>query len=638
MIREPKETGLQERCFYAVREHFAVLGADAVLDLPAPLIETLLPYLTVCQLDELQPRLNQRGISTYYGWVRVLQFMSRKLFHTVDLLTEDEVKHEVMRMLFTTIFYGYKNSYVVKNSTNLNTPSFLWTAAKCIRQFVVSGSRVEPLQRLTAEQRPLLGLLEKQIRSIVGFQAVDLSKKKAETALYVVHRLLDHGAASEVLVQEGSPILLAWLLHGRGSEFVSLELKRLMDVEKESSSASVQAAAAENNEVAPCKRRKIDSQSEMEQQGKASLTVDPDVLCHTFSPCDGPSPGPCPRGQISVLEIRHCDSDCLSVLNSALPTFFCLRSLTIHNYFTFSDTDVWNLACALKRLSDNPRSSLTQLNVSYLSKAKLMDVLLDANPRMTTLHLEVQDRLVPDQQSVQHHPRLSEASELSLEKLTLKVAVFQTPLRVVTSLLRRSPRLSSLHIAGLRLPFSSSLSPLLTTLSESNLCLKSLNLEDMNLSDCLPEILHLLRRCKLEELHCNDCRLLEKCSDKEESLQQLVSAVKSAFSLHTLSLAQNRLAKNVCVLAELFSGPSPSSLKRLNLSSNFIQPAELLEFTHRLRTRRPPRRLVLDLKKNPGDRDPDTWNAALGELRPLCVPLVECWRSTNTMAEHVSVM
>lgn len=32
-----------------------------VLDLPTHLIKDLLPHLTVCQLDELQPVLNHRG-------------------------------------------------------------------------------------------------------------------------------------------------------------------------------------------------------------------------------------------------------------------------------------------------------------------------------------------------------------------------------------------------------------------------------------------------------------------------------------------------------------------------------------------------------------------------------------------------
>lgn len=73
-------------------------------------------------------------------------------------------------------------------------------------------------------------------------------------------------------------------------------------------------------------------------------------------------------------------------------------------------------------------------------------------------------------------------------------------------------------------------------------------------------------------------------------------------------------------------------------SSNFIQPAELLEFAKRLRTRRPPHSLTLDLRKNPGVRDPDLWNAAVEELRPVCDLLLEGWISTNTMADHISNM
>lgn len=73
-------------------------------------------------------------------------------------------------------------------------------------------------------------------------------------------------------------------------------------------------------------------------------------------------------------------------------------------------------------------------------------------------------------------------------------------------------------------------------------------------------------------------------------------------------------------------------------SSNFIQPAELLEFARRLKTHPPPHQLTLDLRKNPGDRGPDVWKAALQLLRPWCVLLAEGWSSTNTMADHISNM
>lgn len=651
--RNRQEMCLKETCFKAVRKHFAVLGIEAVLDLPTPLVKDLLPHLTVCQLDELQPALNQRGISTHSGWVGVLQDMCGPN-HVIDLNTEEEAKHEVMRMLFTLVFYGFTNPFVKRNITNLSSPSFLWAAAKCIKHFLLTTSMHKPLQSLTAEHRPLLNLLEKRIRSVGVSQSIDLSKRKTQTALYVLHRLLDHGVAKELIVHVQCPIGLAWLLHGRGSHYVNPELKNLMqsraDCVTQATSARIGGASLspgygtraseDQDEVTPCKRSKLDPVSvEEEECGKANFTVDPQLLCQTFTPCDGPSAGACPWGQINCLEIRQCGSDSLRVLNFALPTFFCLRSLSLHSFSTFRDLDVLGLARALKQLSESSRSSLTDLSISALPYTQLMEILLDAVPHVTSLHVEIQAVMWGPRFSP-HHPRTAEADmpELPLEKLTIKVAELQTDLHFITSVLRRSPRLTSLHVAGMRLPTGSSQSQLLTTLSESNHFLRSLNLEDLKLSDCLPEILNLLRDCKLEELRFSDCRLLEKSSDKEESLQQLVAALKTLPSLHTLGLAQNRLAKNVCVLAELFSGSSPSSVKRLDISSNFIQPAELLEFAKSLRTHCPPQRLTLDLRKNPGDRDSDTWSTALKRLRPFCVLLVEGWKSTDSMADHISNM
>ncbi|KAF1386025.1 hypothetical protein PFLUV_G00113870 [Perca fluviatilis] len=654
--RAPKEIYLKEICFQAVREHYAALGIEAVLDLPTPLITDLLPHLTVCQLDELQPALNQRGISTHSGWIGVLQDMCGPN-HVIDFNTEEAAKHEVMRMLFTLVFYGFTNPFVKRNITNLNTPSFLWAAAKCIKHFLLTT----PVERLTAEQRPLLELLEKRIGSVGVSQCIDLSKRKTQTALYVLHRLLDHGVAKKLVVHVQCPIMLSWILHGRGSQYVNPELRNLMHSKRASCisqaasfsadgascSSSLEAGASEDqdDQATPCKRSRLEY---YEESGEVNFTVDPQVLCQSFTPCDGRSSGACPWGQIECLEIRQCGSNSLRVLNSALPTFFCLRSLTLHSIATFRDSDVLGLARALKQLSESPHSSLTDLSISVLPYTRLMGILLDASPNVTSLHVEIQTvmwgpRFLP------HHPRMAELDvsgavkllpklELPLEKLAVKVAELQTDLHFITSVLCRSPHLTSLHVAGMRLPTGSSQSQLLTALSESSHFLRTLNLEDMKLSDCLPEILNLLRDCKLEELRFNDCRLLEKWSDKEENLQQLVAALKTVPSLHTLSLAQNRLAKNVCVLAELFSGPSPSSVKRLDISSNFIQPAELLEFAKRLRTHPPLNRLTLDLRKNPGDRDPDTWNAALKRLRPFCVLLVEGWNSTDTMADHISNM
>ena len=73
-------------------------------------------------------------------------------------------------------------------------------------------------------------------------------------------------------------------------------------------------------------------------------------------------------------------------------------------------------------------------------------------------------------------------------------------------------------------------------------------------------------------------------------------------------------------------------------SSNFIQPAELLELGQRLQTHPPQQRLTLDLRKNPWDRDRETWHDALRTLRPLCDFQTDGWKSRNTMADHISKM
>ncbi|TNN77488.1 Leucine-rich repeat-containing protein 41 [Liparis tanakae] len=619
---------LKRICFQAVRRHFAAVGSEAVLGLPTPLIKDLLPYLTVCQLDELQPPLNQRGLSTHSGWIGVLQDMCGPN-HVTDFDTEEEAKHEVMRLLFTLVFYGFTNPFVKRNIANLNTPSFLWAAAKCIKHFLLTT----PVESLTAERRPLLNLLEKRIWSVGISQSIDISKRRTQTALYVLHRLLDHGAAKKVVVHVQCPIVLAWILHGRGSQDVNPDLKDLLNSKKASCISQAASASgdragggsalgsalgprATEEQVTPCKRSKLDS---AEESGKANFTLDPQVLCRTFSPCGGAPAGVCPWGRIDCLDIRQCGSDSLRVLNSALPTFFCLRSLTLHSFLTFRDSDVLLLARALKQLSESSRSALTDLSISVLPCIRLVEVLLDASPRLTALHVEVQT-LMWGPRTVPHRPRTVESNKsgpLPLEKLDIKVAELQTDLDFVTSVLRRSPHFSALHLAGMRLPTGSSLGQLFTTLSESNPLLRSLHLEDMKLSDCLPEILNLLRDCKLEELRFSDCRLAEQWRDREEGLQRLVAALRAVPSLHTLSLANNRLANNV---------------------SNFIQPAELLEFAKRLRTHPPRHRLTLDLRVNPGDRDPDKWTAALKRLRPFCVLLVKGWSSTDTMADHVSNM
>lgn len=270
----------------------------------------------------------------------------------IDLNTEEQAKHKVMKMLFSAVFYGFTNCFIKKNMSNLNTLSFLRVAAKYLRRFSVLSIH-KPLQALMMEKRSFLHHLEEWIDSIVVSQCVALSKKETQTVLYILHRLLDHGAARKLVVHAQCPVILAWLLHQRGPQHINPELKTLMKNTKASSAHSStdppglrsRTVEAQDPPDVPCKLQRLESVCLKEEVTEnAKLTVDPQVLCQVFTSCDGASAGPCPRGRVEHLEMSQCRPDCLAVLIQALPTFSCLRSLSLHSFGTCDPSDTrWAL-------------------------------------------------------------------------------------------------------------------------------------------------------------------------------------------------------------------------------------------------------------------------------------------------------
>ncbi|KAM9386348.1 leucine-rich repeat-containing protein 41 [Pholidichthys leucotaenia] len=640
------DLSLKRLCFLAVREHFSALSTSALLSLPVALIKDLLPSLNICQLDQLQPALNHRGISTISGWVGILQEVTTPK-HEIDYYTEEEAKREIMARLFPLVFYGFRNGYTIKHEAHLKTPQFLQTAAKYIQQFLIISSFHQKFHSLVHDQRPLLDILEQSIKSICLNRADDLIQRNSPAVFYILHRLLDHGVTTEVIMNSNGPLVLSWVLYRRGSQYANPTLKSLeMSCGSHAVSACAEGDCSSSSSYIqshddvppcnpPCKRPKLDSASASEQEAQTEMNCffNPQLLCQTFAPCGGSLAGACSWGQIDSLELRDCTSDSLRVITLALPTFFCLRSLTINSFGIITIPEALAFARALKQLSDSSHSSISKLSISTLTNIEITETMLNACPQLTSLNMEI--RSLGERSD--SRPAVTNMSEFSLRKLTIRFSDVLTNQSFITSLLRHSPHLTFLHLASMKLPTGSSQSQLLTTIPESNPCLRTLILEDMKLCDCHPEILNLLRNCQLEELQFRDCRLLETCPHKEETLQQLVAALKKVPTLHKLSLPLNRIAKNVCVLAELFSRPSPSSVKQLDISSNFIQAAELLEFAERLRKCRPPHMLTLDLRYNPGDRDPNTWKTALDRLGLFSL-LVKGWKSTDSMVDHVSNM
>ncbi|KAJ0032681.1 hypothetical protein NQD34_002762 [Periophthalmus magnuspinnatus] len=556
--REPRLC-LRLLCFHAVREHFCALGAHAAAVLPCNLLEELQFHLTVCQLDSLQPALNRRGVSTLSGWKEILRNM-RGPFCVLDVSSEGEAKHLVMKGLFSSVLYDFKSDFISKNLSNLNTSWFLGAAARCLRHFVLLNL-VEPLRRLIGEQRTVLDLLERSITSVGVSHSLDPAKAENQLALLVLHRLLDHGQCRRVVLQARCPLTLAWILHGRSSQ-----VQHMPEGKTQVSALCLGPWSCSNKDHGPARKRpKLDHREEE-------------------------------RGRSSVVELSR----------------------------------------ALQEQSKATEGGVTQLSISTLPCTSLLERLLEACPQLLSFSAEVHSIAGPSR--VWSLPfGAACAAEFSLQKLSVNLNQQPSAWLLLPSLLQRCPRLCSLHLCGLRLQTGASYGQLLTTLAECCRCLRSLSLEDVNLSDCLEHVLLLLRCCQLHELCLKDCRLLEKWNDKEDSLQQLTSTLAAHKTLQSLSLAHNRIARHVPVLAQLFSAPD-SALQRLDLSSNFIQPEELLEFSKRLKALRPGRRITLDLRRNPGDRDPHTWSVAVSSLALCCHLLLEGWKSTDSMVDHISNM
>uniref|UniRef100_A0AAY5KAK1 Leucine-rich repeat-containing protein 41 n=1 Tax=Esox lucius TaxID=8010 RepID=A0AAY5KAK1_ESOLU len=580
---------LKDICLKTVSHHVDVLEKKA-LDLPVSLIKELLPHLNIVDLDRIQPAVNLRGISTSFVWAGILREISgpRK---GITRLTEVEWREKIMNKLFNMAFYSLRFRGDAKYLLNVNFNTLLLVMAKYIQHLLVF--RTSPPCGFI-ERRPVLSVLETTVRSI----QLEVNSRLREfpgDVLYALHRLLDHGAARSVVIAHSpDPCLLAWILHGRGPQSASNQCPlQSIHGEREPGGAAAETTAAcllledAEPEGTQPKRPRLSIASAEEKLDRASCPcqcMDPKPPCQMFVPSASPSKESCPKGQIHSLAINCFRDGILPVLLPLLPSWLCLRSLSLHSAWTFEEGDVLSLAECLRRLSEQGGCSLTELSVGSLPHPALMESLLNACPSLRSFSMEI-------------HP----------------VAEYQhAPLRSVRQ-----------H----------------THQTESNRQLKELTLEDMNLSDCHCAIFQLLdHNCMLEVLSLKDCRLLEKCSKKEDAVRQLVNSIKKVSTLRSLNLVQNRLAKNVIVLGELFMGPSPSTLKELDISSNFIKPSELLEFGRLLETHHPPWRLLVTLKSNPLDREMALKDTALGTLSHVCDLITDHWNSKDTMADHVSIM
>ncbi|XP_061153818.1 uncharacterized protein lrrc41 [Syngnathus typhle] len=628
--REEQIRTLRGVCLEAVHYHFSFkkIDAAAILSVPADLLQDLLPYMNPCQLDQLQPELERKGVSTYSAWMKIYQRLAGRetRFQQKTFDTSQEVKVEVMQRMFAQWMFAQRlrRPYVDLDIWNhMDLPTFLSTAVKYVKHVTLS-SDMELAVNLTAGD-PLLSSLEKTVESLkLEWTDSSTSRDLDELFTFLVHRFLDHGVVKHVSVNSAFGCFLTWLFYDRDHVYkTAVEQQRCLINIRYDSEESMDSKEFEDENGPPAKHLKTDK-----------------TVSLRFHCCEVSYPGcvtPCPVGKIQSLTVTDCNLDMMKELVQILPTLDSLTTLTLElPFLACVERDLTilledTLTTALASLSSRPRRCLRRVSIPSMQCTEdLLFNLLQAYLELKELHVGAVVYAYKNKKKFK--------GELELEHLSVNLYEDQRDAKFLLTVLRVCPRLVSLHISGMRLPTGHSLKELLNTLTESNILLTSLSLLDLNLSDCLEEIIKLLSVCKLEELHLKDCRLLDCAVDKAESLRQLVDALKTLPSLRKLTLSHNRLAKDVHVLAQLFSGPAPSSLEYLHVGANFIQPADLLLLAEALSSHPPQRQLTLDLTTNPGDRDVNTWKAALDKLRPFCRCLTNEWNSKNTMADYISNM
>ncbi|XP_043097770.1 leucine-rich repeat-containing protein 41 isoform X2 [Puntigrus tetrazona] len=570
-------SSLVQMCILKVAHNMDVLERK-VTNLPVSLLKDLLPHLNIYYLDRIETAAATKGVSTSVIWAAIWRDLDQSWrWRLKSALPDQDWKQRCLERLFHMVLFAQVRQ-AGPYLSELSDSSILSMTVKHVRVLSLHTSSRNICRLASVDLRPILSSLEEGVTSLKLLDVITLFKHGRKHVFFILHRLLDHGSVREVVLRRNpDSSFLSWLASRRRGP--QLTVSAASEASRSDGCESESRGSAEPEEPA-AKRLALDVEG------------NPELLCGEVWSSSSAADR-CPEGLISEQE--------MSVLVESLRGLFL-----------------------------KPGCSLTDLSVSHVSGHTHLMSLLRACPTLLSLCLEICPPADRSTQTAQR--RATENRELCLEKLTVKST---GPMRVACFLpfLTSAPKLNSLQFTGIHLS-----QRFFHTLTGSTPSLKVLKLQDINLSDYHQEILQLLEHSPLEELSFRDCRLLDKCAVKKDFLLPFVEALKGISSLRTLTLSQNRLATSSIEMAELFSGCRPSKITKLDLSSNFILPAELLEFAQLLETYRPVQRLTLDLRFNPLDRDPELKGQALRKLIPYCNILTDDWDSRSTMADHVSVM
>ncbi|XP_053353788.1 leucine-rich repeat-containing protein 41 [Clarias gariepinus] len=581
---------LVQMCISKVAQHMDLLEAQAG-DLPASLLKDLIPHLNMYYLHRIEKAAHLKGVSCSSAWAAKWKDLNRTWRWRLKFLQpeKEDWKQMCLESYFHTVLFRRSQTQSSTCHFDMTDSAILSVSAKYVR--VLSLFTVHDVRKLASEElRPILTTLEKEVETLRLLDAKVMLRHRKSDILFVLHRLLDHSSVKK-LVLKRTPDLDAfrWIMSRcKGSDW-------------------------------------IDEGPAASKRPRLHLLMDETVYNKFCASCS--ANGMCPEGQIHSVDLEVYS---LTAMSRLLPSWLGLRSLHLSTTQLVCEKEVIDLVESLRKLFLNPHCSLKDLSLGSMCTRDHLASLLMSCPTLQTLSLEIS---LPWDCSTTQSVHFTPNMRLSLEKLTLKAVENQTTVECLPAVLQHTPNLSSLHITGIRQAPS-----LLHALPNSTPSLKVLILEDINLADSHDEIIYLLENSILEELSLEDCRLLEKCTERKDFLVPFVASAKKLSSLRSLSLSQNRLASSVTEIADLFLGEHLANIIKLDLSSNFILPADLLEFSRRIEAYHPIRRFTLDLRFNPLNRDPEVKGQALRMLLPFCDVLTDEWDFRSVMVDHVSVM
>ncbi|XP_072275366.1 leucine-rich repeat-containing protein 41 [Pyxicephalus adspersus] len=693
MEEAPEDAGgspsLFQLCARAVTANMELLEEE-VWGLPAIILQGLLPLLNIYYLERIEPAAKKKGLSTQSIWYKLWNDIMKN--KPSRLMTVTCWRKKFLETFFHSVLRGTLD---ISSDWRLSDRRFspLVHSSRHVSELTVFGKQ----QGVSDLTPALLEHLAQSVESL-KFLHMRLSDPNTQKSLkLLLHHLIHHGRVHKVSVlswprpdkellllilnisagywQEGTdqpcalctpqyhPPLTSQGQEELGSQSALLSLQPL----------NISQNVAPDQPGAPeCSEEPVESSAPLPSTDSKTSSTSSDRLVPETEPAGGLASE---AGDLYDFifsaplmgEKTQPDEDTAMGVPS-LPGTIQLRSvraLNLHNVFltpgtcqclcqllrswvtlerltmAYNDiqTNIGMLLAALSDLSRAPGCSLSAISLSdfstYVSILDLGQNLLRTFPGLQSLLLCYDLDESSDKVIVEAGPEVF--TENQLKQLNLRFP--QNPLQVqrLVAALRASPSLAELSLDNAVLSRPEDAKLLLQTITEHCRALRRLDLHDLNLSDSQAEIVHLLSHASLEEIKFSFCRLFERLS--RDFLNSFIGALKKNSTLKILKLGGNRLGnKGFLSLADLYAADSSSSIHCLDVSSNCISPAGLLQFAKKLEGFGNVKLRQLIITQNGLDVDPITTPRALRTLQAICHVIKDSWDPTQAFADHVSVM